>query len=256
MFENDIDLLDQHFLKDPKVIDKFIKICDFKKSDIVLEIGAGDGTLTKLIVPNVNKLYVIEKDVRLKQFLDKIDNIDIIYDNVLDVEIPEINKIVTALPYSIIEPFIYKMTKTKFDALYMIMGSNFVYNVIDKKITNLSLITNTYFDAVKYLDIYPESFSPSPKTMSSIIKLTPKKKFNKLDLVFKTLYELDDKKIKNSLMDAFINVDNLTKNESKNLITKLNISEELLEKKFVEITNSELQELYAKIFDLYLIKNG
>ena len=62
MFKNDTDHFDQHFLVDQKVIDKFIKEANLTKEDIVVEIGPGNGVLTKIIAPQVKKLYVIELD--------------------------------------------------------------------------------------------------------------------------------------------------------------------------------------------------
>ncbi len=244
MFKNDSNYLDQHFLVDKVVINKFIETCNLNIDDIVVEIGPGIGTLTKEISPKVKSLTVIEKDVRLKEYLEKISNINIIYGNVLEIDIPKCNKIITALPYSIIEPFIKKLVHTNFEELYMIMGSTYVNNVINKEINNLSLLTNTYFKAIKYFDINPASFNPKPKTLSSVIKLTKKKEYTDLDKIIKTLYELDDKKIKNALMEGLIYVKNITKRESKELIDELNIGEEILNKKFNLISNNELKKLY------------
>ena len=251
MFENDSNYVDQHFLADDIVIKKFINTCNLNKDDIVVEIGPGTGTLTKLIASKVKSLTVIEKDERLKEYLIRIPNIKIIYGNVLDIEIPKCNKIITALPYSIIEPFIYKLTKTYFKELYMIMGSTYVNNVINKKITNLSLLTNTYFNVEKYFDIEPNSFNPKPKTMSSVIKLTKKEKINELDLIIKSMYEQKDKKIKNALMESLIKIKKITKKESKSIIKSLKLDDELLNHKFEEISNEELKILYEKLSLLY-----
>ena len=247
MFKNDSNFLDQHFLNNENIINKFIDICNLNKEDIVVEIGPGTGILTKKIEPKVKTLTVIEKDERLKEYLDAIPNINIIYGNVLDVNIPKCNKIITALPYSIIEPFIYKLTKTSFKELYMIMGSTYVNNVVNNEITNLSLLTNTYFNAEKFFDIEPTYFNPQPKTLSSVIKLIKKEKFSKLDLVIKKLYELNDKKIKNALMESLIIINKLTKKESKEIISSLNINENILNKRFNVISNEELKELYNKL---------
>ena len=140
-FLNDSDLLDQHFLINEKYIKDFIKICNLQKDDIVLEIGPGVGTLTKLIAPKVAHMYVIEKDVRLKEYLENIPGIEIIFGDVIKYNLPKVNKIITSLPYSIIEPFIYKMKNLTNTEIYMIMGRNYIDNVVNKKITNLSLLT-------------------------------------------------------------------------------------------------------------------
>ena len=95
-FINDKDKLDQHFLIDSNVINKFIEVSSLSKEDNVLEIGAGKGVLTKLIAPKVKKLYVIEKDIRLKPYLDGIPNCEVIYDNSLEVVFPKVDKIITS----------------------------------------------------------------------------------------------------------------------------------------------------------------
>jgi 16S rRNA A1518/A1519 N6-dimethyltransferase RsmA/KsgA/DIM1 with predicted DNA glycosylase/AP lyase activity len=250
MFENDTDFLDQHFLIDEKVINEFINICNFNQKDIVVEVGPGKGTLTQLIAPKVKELYVIEKDIRLKPFLDEIPNIKIIYNDVIKVNFPVCNKIITALPYSIIEPFIYKMKTVNFDELYMIMGSNYVNNVLNNKITNLSLLTNSFFDLTKYMDITPESFNPQPHTMSSLIKLSFKANPSKINLFFQNMYNLDEKTCKNAMVESLIKLNNLSQKASKQIINNLNIDENILNKKFNLINNEELENIYQKIFNL------
>ena len=53
------------FLKDEKTFEKIIEASDLKKDDIVIEIGSGDGRLTKRIAPYVKKVYAIEIDTNL-----------------------------------------------------------------------------------------------------------------------------------------------------------------------------------------------
>ena len=171
MFKNDIDYLDQHFLIDEDIINKYIDFPKFNKNDVVLEIGPGKGTLTKKIAPKVRKMYAIELDKRLKNYLKAIPNLEVIWGSVLDVKIPKANKIITSLPYSIIEPFIYKMIKTDFDEMYMLMGDKFVLNVVDKEITKLSVITNSFFKTEKLLEVPPIAFDIPPRTDSYIVKM-------------------------------------------------------------------------------------
>ena len=229
MFVNNPNELDQHFLIDKDIINSFINICNLSEDDIVLEIGPGIGTLTKLIAPKVKKLYVIEKDIRLKPYF------------------PKVYKIITSLPYSIIEPFIYKIINEDFKELYMIMGKKYCDNVLGNKITNLSLLTNIYFKITKYFDIMPDSFNPKPRVVSSLIKLEFKKDNSEKELIFKNMYKLNDKLVKNALLESLIIVKNLTKRDAKEYIKNLNIKESILNNKFSQINNNELEELYNQI---------
>ena len=64
-------LLDQIFMTDPSVISKIISFADIKKTETVLEIGAGKGDLTLAIADKCRKVITIEVDERLRKWLTK-----------------------------------------------------------------------------------------------------------------------------------------------------------------------------------------
>lgn len=257
-FINETDKLDQHFLVDQTIIDRFIKEANLKKSDVVVEVGPGKGNISKFIADKVKKLYLIELDRRLEKYLVPLSyekgNIELIFDSVLDTFIPECDKIITSLPYSIVEPFIYKVIKCDFKEMLMITGSRFANNVMENKITKLSLLTNSFFKVEKIMDIIPESFNPKPRVLSSMIKLTKIKETDLSDamIILRNLYFYDDKKIKNALIESFIRLNylkniKLTQKEAKKIVNELNIDEILLNKTFNSISNEELNIIYESI---------
>ncbi len=246
-FKNNTDNLDQHFLVSETVINKFIEISNLTKNDICLEIGPGKGILTKIIAPKVKKLTVIEKDERLEEYLKEIPNINIIIGDAIKEPWPKVNKIITSISYSIIEPFIKKLTKENFDELIMMMGKNYCMNVIDKKITYLSLMTNVFFNIEKIIDVPKEAFNPSPRVTSCLVRLTPKKELTKIEELFQKIYNLDHKKCKNAIIESLIIRDNLTQKEAKEIVNGLNIDETILNKPFSLIKNEELETLYNKL---------
>lgn len=254
MFKNNIINYNQHFLIDQNIINKYLKLLNIKPNDVVVEIGAGKGVLTNYLKDVAKKLYVIEIDKRLKEYLDKIDNITVIYDNVLNVDIPSCDKIVTSLPYNIIEPFTKKLINTNFKELYMLIGSNYVDDVLNNNINKLSIITNSYFNLTKLLEVLPSSFDIHPHTLSYVVKLE-KKDFNSLSDIYKIynlLYYYQDKKIKNSLKESLIKINNLTQKEAKKIISNLNIPESILETKFEIISNEELKTLNKYLLNIMI----
>ena len=254
MFKNNIINYNQHFLIDQNIINKYLKLLNIKPNDVVVEIGAGKGVLTNYLKDVAKKLYVIEIDKRLKEYLDKIDNITVIYDNVLNVDIPSCDKIVTSLPYNIIEPFTKKLINTNFKELYMLIGSNYVDDVLYNNINKLSIITNSYFNLTKLLEVLPSSFDIPPHTLSYVVKLE-KKDFNSLSDIYKIynlLYYYQDKKIKNSLKESLIKINNLTQKEAKKIISNLNIPESILETKFEIISNEELKTLNKYLLNIMI----
>ena len=257
-FKNETDRFDQHFLTDQEIIDTFVSEAKLTSNDIVVEIGPGKGNITRLIASKVKKLYVIEIDERLKQFLEplaqKYKNIDFIFNNVLNTFIPECDKIITSLPYSIVEPFINKLIKCQFKELIMITGARYADNVLENKKTKLSLLTNCYFKTERIMDIKPESFDPKPRVMSSMIRLIPKSiaEINGKELlIFRFLFYFREKKLKNALIESLIkeakiNDKILTQKEAKTIIEKLNIELDLLDKEFMLFSNEELNYLFEK----------
>ena len=246
MFENDTNYLDQHFLIDEDIINEIINVCDLKNNDVVLEIGAGKGALSKLIKDKVKSFTIIEKDERLKEDLK---DYNVIYNDVLKEDISGYNKIITSLPYSIIEPFIYKLVDVNFDELIMICGKNYADEVINKEENKLALLTNSYFDIKKIMDIKKDAFEPQPKVMSSLIILTKKgdNKLDKEDKILAMLYKYRYMKVKNALKEILIKIDNITQREARDIINKYNITDNVLNKLFDELSNEEVKELKNKI---------
>lgn len=262
-FENDANYLDQHFLTDEEVIKLLIKEAKLSNKDIVIEIGPGSGNITKFIAPKVEKLYCIELDLRLKPALLKLKeafpNIELIFGNALNVFIPKCDKIITSLPYSILEPFINKLLRCEFSEAIMLIGSKYASSVNAKTITKLSLLTNAFFNLQIITEIDPKSFDPKPKVGVSLIKLTPKKIDEITDLsllILRFMFIYQNQKVKNALMEAIIRAKEVrkeafTKNMAKEKIKPLNIPIDILDKKFEVCTNKDLEVLYPIIVRIF-----
>jgi 16S rRNA (adenine1518-N6/adenine1519-N6)-dimethyltransferase len=63
--------LGQHFLADPNLTRRVVTVAGIKRSDQVLEVGAGTGTLTRALVEAGAQVLAIEVDERLKPVLDE-----------------------------------------------------------------------------------------------------------------------------------------------------------------------------------------
>ena len=259
-FVNDTNYLDQHFIIDKSVINAFIDACNFGINDEVVEIGPGKGDLSDTIARRVGHLTCIEIDRNLEHFInvlkDRHSNVDVIYGNALNVFIPDCNKIVSALPYSITEPFIEKLLRCNFDEAALIVGKRFADAVVENKIEKLSLLTNSFFKVKKVFDIEPDAFDPKPRVMSSMIILTPmlrseiKNNFKKY--VFREMFFKRDRKLKNNLMEALIEFakahgQKLTKKESKAVVESYKIDKDTLNKKMENLSNEEYKLIYESL---------
>jgi 16S rRNA (adenine1518-N6/adenine1519-N6)-dimethyltransferase len=187
--------LGQNFLVDEIVLNKIVETVEIK-DQIILEVGPGTGNLTTLILKKKpKKFYVVEKDSNLTQYLSEEFNnqIHIINEDILKFDenkfLGEKNKIIVFgnLPYNISTEILCKW-------ILNLDGNNFWFNklilMFQKEVANriianfntsnygrLSIIANWKLDIKKICDILPDSFSPRPKVDSSLLVLTPKKKF-------------------------------------------------------------------------------
>ncbi len=63
--------LSQHFLHDPRILDRIVDALDPRPEDVVLEIGAGRGTLTGRLAERVALVVAVEKDRSLVAELNR-----------------------------------------------------------------------------------------------------------------------------------------------------------------------------------------
>jgi 16S rRNA (adenine1518-N6/adenine1519-N6)-dimethyltransferase len=255
---------DQHLMTNLKTVERMVEAAGIKRNDTVLEIGAGSGILTERLARKRAKIIAVEIDRRFSKTLGKLDygNVEIIYANVLEVidEI-EFNKIVSNIPYSICEPLINKLLKRKFDLALLSFPENF-YNIISsgpgaKNYSLLSLKVDSFFSISLEFKIPAEDFSPHPKTDSCAIIIKPlsQKDYAKNPVKFllrETLLQRK-KKLKNSLMEALINMNkkilgkNFTKNMARNIIKKMDIEPQLLGKIVEEMKLKDFEILEERL---------
>ena len=229
---------------------KIIKYADLTKNDTVLEIGPGIGTLTIKLAEEARKVIAIEQDTAIFNILSErlenegIDNVELINGDAVKVDFPPFNKIVSNLPYQISSPITFKFLNHDFDLAVLMYQKEFAERmngkVGTKEYSRLSAML--YFKAkVEFLThVSKESFIPSPKVDSAVVKLTPKKDgtsaedFKAYSKVVKALFQHRNKKARNALIDSRNQIGFKDKKELKSLLIDL------------EDNNEELKELLLK----------
>jgi 16S rRNA (adenine1518-N6/adenine1519-N6)-dimethyltransferase len=99
--------LGQNFVIDPNTIRKVVDQADIQASDVVLEIGAGAGSLTLALAATARKVIAVEIDRRLvpllKELLAGVDNVEVRNEDASDVVTTDTgaNKLVANLPYNV-----------------------------------------------------------------------------------------------------------------------------------------------------------
>jgi len=247
----------QSFLIDEKVLSKQASHAHLNTDDIVLEVGAGTGSLTKYLMEDAGRVIVIERDPRLAHLLgdrfSDASNLEILSGDALKVEFPEFNKVVSNIPYSISSPLTFKLLEQGFEIAILTYQKEFAERLIAKPGTrNYSrLSVSTFCQAeAKILEfISRNAFYPVPKVSSAVVKLTPKA--NPLSLeegafqnLLRGLFSHRRKTVSNAAFHSYslITSTNLEKDVRKENIKK-SIPKKLQEKRVYELAPMEFSEI-------------
>lgn len=212
--------LGQNFLIDKNIISKIVTEFSSCNNDLIIEIGPGQGALTKEIKKYNVKLICYEVDYDLKEVLNKLEdeNTKIIWQDFLksdisnDINDIKYNKlfIVGNLPYYIITPIIEHIMDSNINfEKFVIMvqkevADRFLAKPHTKEYGYITVILNYFFRIKKIIDVSKYSFNPIPKVESTVLCLYLKKNKEKLDFYkyrefIKVCFNQKRKTLKNNL---------------------------------------------------------
>ncbi|MFC2052799.1 16S rRNA (adenine(1518)-N(6)/adenine(1519)-N(6))-dimethyltransferase RsmA [Chloroflexota bacterium] len=113
--------LGQNFLIDQSALEGVIEAADVQKSDVVLEIGAGVGSLTRLLAIHARNVLAVELDSKLIPPLEEVisgfQNVEIIQGDILRLNLNQLMNIsgflvVANIPYYITSTLIRNLLET------------------------------------------------------------------------------------------------------------------------------------------------
>ena len=98
----------QHFLRDPNILEVIGRLAELGSDDVVLEIGPGQGVLTRYLAERVRGVHAVEIDPALESALTGVgDNVDVAFGDALELELPQdATKLVANLPYNVATPLV------------------------------------------------------------------------------------------------------------------------------------------------------
>ena len=177
--------LGQNFLSDTRIQQKIIQACDLKSEDVVVEIGPGQGALTRLIAPLVKKLICVETDHDLIEplRLSLPDHVGIVHADFLKWDmnpLPAGIKVIGNIPYYISTPIIEKIITDRakiskaFLTVQLEFGERLIAKPGGKDYGSLTCFTQYYADLQMFFKIKNTCFRPSPKVDSCFIGLKMK----------------------------------------------------------------------------------
>jgi len=112
--------LGQHFLLDENLVDVAVREGRVGPDDVVMEVGAGVGVLTRVLAGHASHVHAVEIDRRLegalREALEGHDNVSLIWDDAMKVSIAKLDpaptRFVANLPYDIATPILLESLAT------------------------------------------------------------------------------------------------------------------------------------------------
>ena len=253
--------LGQNFLIDKNIIEKICNAGNLSQSDTVLEIGPGTGNLTEFILKKKpKKFYIIEKDERLiKNLSERFDNkLIIINEDILKYDLKflsDTNLIIFGnLPYNISSQILinfinYSSSKFSYKKLVLMFQKEVADRILaednSKNYGRLSIFSSWKLDIKKLMDIYPSSFFPKPKVMSSLLIFEPKNNYIKfknsknLEYITNIFFNQKRKMIKKPL--------NILFKDSKRVVDELDLDINLRPQNLKKDTFYKICLIYEKL---------
>ena len=218
--------LGQNFLIDKRVAEREVNYAGIENNDVVLEIGPGQGILTRLLAERAKRVIAIEIDKNLIGDLGSSlsENVELIHGDALKIDfetLPKFNKIVSNLPFQMSSPITFKLLDYKFELAVLIYQKEFADRMITLPGSNdySRLSVSIFYKAqCVLLETIPKTcFKPQPKIDSCAIKLIPRDKppfsLNNERFFFEltnNLFNYRRKKIKTILKEFYnLNLENV-----------------------------------------------
>jgi len=174
--------LGQHFLRNAEILEKIVKVSEINSNDKVVEIGAGMGDLTEILLKNAKEVIAIEIDPVLYKILKErfygIKNLMLINENALNFPYEKIGqfKVVANIPYYITKPIIFRLIRVKnLISMTLTIQKEVAERLAAKPSTKaysaLSIIAQYYTQAEIKFYIPASFFTPPPEVESAVIKM-------------------------------------------------------------------------------------
>ena len=185
--------LGQNFLKDVNVIHKIVDSADIDKNTLVIEVGPGQGAISRLIVDRAKFTILYEIDPSLKWFLNNMlkgsTDYKLIINDFLEEDVKkellnyDYDKLymVANLPYYITTPIVTKLIDEEIlpDKIVIMIqkevASRFAASINSKDYCYLTVFLNYYYKIHKLFDVSRNCFFPKPNVDSTVVCMELKK---------------------------------------------------------------------------------
>ena len=249
----------QNFLTDENLLDEIVLKSGVGKDTVVVEIGAGAGTLTRAIANRAKKVYAFEIDENLKPVLNKtldgLTNVELIFGDIMKMPIEELENtvgenytVVANLPYYITTPVITMFLEKakRVTGISVTVQKEVALRLAAAPKTSdygaITVAVRLAGEAEIIKEIGRELFLPPPNVDSAVVKITiDKNKFAGLDRqkyreLVRAAFSMRRKTLANNLIKAY----GISREEAEDALKRANLpvtvrGEELSEYDYAEL---------------------
>ena len=236
--------LGQNFLTEAYVCENIVDMSGISKSDCVLEIGPGIGSLTSKIAPAAEKVVAVEIDKKLipvlGETLKDFSNVEVINEDIMKSDLNELikthfagkaPKVCANLPYYITTPVISRLIESSlFSSLTVMIQKEVADRICAEAGTSaygaFTVFVQYYAEPELLFNVSADCFIPKPKVESAVINMKMRDKplvFPKSESLFfrvvKASFAQRRKQLVNGLYSEFKSV--ISKEELLNIFTSL-----------------------------------
>lgn len=178
----------QNFLKHRSTAVRIVAKAEFTKEDHILEVGVGLGALTLCLAEQVAQVTGIEIDRGIVAYLqqtDKLpDNVTLLHEDVLKSDFKSLHqkigkplKIISNLPYSISNPFIFKLidNRTLIERVVILLQKEMAQRLTaapnTKEYGIPSVLLQSCAEVRQLMEVGAAEFHPRPKVDSLLIEI-------------------------------------------------------------------------------------
>jgi 16S rRNA (adenine1518-N6/adenine1519-N6)-dimethyltransferase len=181
--------LGQNFLVDPNIQRMIVDALQPSLDDEVMEIGPGQGALTRHLAGRVGRLVLVELDdtlaAKLQAEFAVTPSVEVIHRDVLDVRLEEVTaepsrlKVIGNIPYNITTPILFGLLERRprpAEIVLMVqkeVAERIVAAPGSKTYGALAVGVRSVADVERVMNVGRTAFRPMPDVESAVIRVVP-----------------------------------------------------------------------------------
>jgi 16S rRNA (adenine1518-N6/adenine1519-N6)-dimethyltransferase len=175
--------LGQHFLVDENLLGVIGRLSELGPEDVVLEIGAGLGVLTRFLADRVRVVHAVEMDrslePALREALGERTTVSFLWDDALQIDVdrldPAPTKLVANLPYNVATPLVVETLEHAHSLqrwcvmVQREVADRFFAEPRSKAYGAVSVLVQLAARRVGFHPVPPTVFRPRPRVESALV---------------------------------------------------------------------------------------